>query len=277
VLAATLLALGAAVLHSAWNFAVKQSGDRFASLWGQFVVAGLVSATLLLAFPSLREFTWGWALLSGALHVPYVLLLTRAYSRSDFSVAYPIARGGGALVAGIGGVALLHDHLRPIGWLGMAVVASGLIALGEPWRRDPAVVWALLLALDIGAYTVIDAKGSRASASAGYVLGGFLVGAVLISATGLSMRRTADLRVVMAANWRKVSAAGMASMVTYGMVLLAVRHASVGYVASIRECSVVLAALAGWRFLDEGRGRGAQRLGASAVVACGLIVLVVGR
>ena len=44
MLVATLLALGAAVLHSGWNFVVKQSvGDRFLALWGQFFIAGLIS------------------------------------------------------------------------------------------------------------------------------------------------------------------------------------------------------------------------------------------
>ena len=45
MLTATLLALGAAVLHASWYLAVKQSdGDRFISLWGQFFVAGVVCA-----------------------------------------------------------------------------------------------------------------------------------------------------------------------------------------------------------------------------------------
>ena len=73
----------------------------------------------------------------------------------------------------------------------------------------------------------------------------------------------------------------MASMATYGMVLVAVRTAPVGYVAAIRECSVVLGALAGWFVLKEGRGTdtsdAGRRVRAAAVVAAGLIVLVVGR
>ena len=44
MLLATLLALGAAVLHSGWNLAAKRAtGDRYAVLWAQFVAAGLMS------------------------------------------------------------------------------------------------------------------------------------------------------------------------------------------------------------------------------------------
>jgi drug/metabolite transporter (DMT)-like permease len=41
VLGATLLAIGAAFLHAGWNLSIKQSGDRWHALWGQFFVAGV--------------------------------------------------------------------------------------------------------------------------------------------------------------------------------------------------------------------------------------------
>ena len=45
----------------------------------------------------------------------------------DFSRAYPIARGGGALLAGLGGIAFLGDTFTPVGVAGMMVVALGLV------------------------------------------------------------------------------------------------------------------------------------------------------
>ena len=67
--------------------------------------------------------------MSGLAHVPYCILLAKAYNVGDFSRAYPIARGGGALLAGIGGIVLLGDTFTPIGVVGMGVVATGLIML----------------------------------------------------------------------------------------------------------------------------------------------------
>ena len=64
------------------------------------------------------------------------------------------------------------------------------------------------------------------------------------------------------------------------MVLAAVRSAPVGYVAAIRESSVVLGAIAGWLLLGEGAGDHREirrRVIAAVMVATGLVVLVTGR
>ena len=45
------------------------------------------------------------------------------------------------------------------------------------------------------------------------------------------------------------------SIVTYWLVLLAVQRAPVGYVAALRESSVVLAAFVGTRYLSESGAR----------------------
>ena len=47
MLLATVLALAAAVLHAAWNLAIKQGGDRFLALWGQFTLAGAIGLVVL--------------------------------------------------------------------------------------------------------------------------------------------------------------------------------------------------------------------------------------
>ncbi|MGZ6950072.1 MAG: hypothetical protein ACXVJY_18530, partial [Ilumatobacteraceae bacterium] len=161
MLTATILALVAAVLHASWNLSVKQSiSDRFIALWGQFFVAGVLAALILVAAGGIPARGFLWAGLSGLTHVPYCLLLAKAYSVGDFSVAYPIARGGGALVAGLGGIALLGDNFRTVGLVGMVVVACGLIALAGRSASTQVIV-ALCLAVTIGIYSVLDAKGIR--------------------------------------------------------------------------------------------------------------------
>ena len=53
---------------------------------------------------------------------------------------------------------------------------------------------------------------------------------------------------------------GAVSLVTYGLVMLAVRRAPVGYVAALRESSVLVAAFIGWKYLDEGSAHSRGRL-----------------
>lgn len=278
MLIATFLALGAAVLHAAWNLSVKQAGDRFIAMWGQFLIAGVVGGFLLLAFPALRELSWRHAFASGLTHVVYTMGLAAAYGAGDFALTYPLARGGGAVLAALGGAVVLHDGLTPLGWVGVFVIGTGLVLITRPsWGTGDraAVGYAALVACTIGTYTVIDTVGSRRSGGSGYVLGSFVTTALTLSVTGVARGRTADLGAALRVGWRRLGAGGLASMATYAMVLAAVRHAPVGYVAAIRECSVVLAALAGVRLLGEGHAR--ARVTAACVVAVGLLVLVVGR
>ena len=68
---------------------------------------------------------------------------------------------------------------------------------------------------------------------------------------------------------------GAASLITYWMVLLAVRRAPVGYVTALRESSVVFATFLGWRVLREQSGL--RRILCSALIVVGLVTLVVGR
>ena len=46
-------------------------------------------------------------------------------------IVYPIARGGGALLAGIGGILFLDDHIGWLGFVGLCVVAASLMALSS--------------------------------------------------------------------------------------------------------------------------------------------------
>ena len=56
----------------------------------------------------------GFAALTAVTHVPYAAFLAAAYDHGDFSVAYPIARGSGAALAGRRHP-VLGDHLGVLG------------------------------------------------------------------------------------------------------------------------------------------------------------------
>jgi drug/metabolite transporter (DMT)-like permease len=275
VLLATSLALGSAVLHAGWNLAAKRAeGDRFVVLWAQFAVSGALAAVLLAGHAALAGMPasgYGWAALSGVVHLPYLWLLAVAYSLGDFSVSYPIARGGGAALAGVMGVVFRGDHLGAGEVAGVAIVVGGLGVLSLGRGRD-GVGMALAVAVSIGAYTTIDAQGARSSGSLAYVLATFTATACTMSLVGVVTGRSAAFAAVVGRWWRRALVTGVAALVTYGMVLAAVRHAPLGYVAALRESSVVLAALAGWLFLGERDHR--RRIGAAMVVLTGLVVLV---
>jgi drug/metabolite transporter (DMT)-like permease len=271
VLAATLLALASAGLHATWNLVAKRSADRFLALWGQFAAAAVIGTVVLAATGGLPARAWAWAALSGAIHLPYVVGLARAYDHGDFSVAYPLARGGGALVAAVGGVVLLGDELAAADVVAILAVAGGMAMLAVGAHR-PQVIAALGVALTIGAYTTVDAHAARTVDRATYVCAVFVMAAFTVTAFGVATGRWAAMRASARSDVRQHASAGVMSLAAYLLVLLAVRRAPVGYVAALRESSVLVAVFMGARYLDESGTR--RRVAAASVIVGGLVVLV---
>jgi drug/metabolite transporter (DMT)-like permease len=203
----------------------------------------------------------------------YINGLVGAYRHGDFSLAYPLARGGGALVAAIGGSVLLGDALIWPAWLAVAVVASGLLSLVGPGIHLPTLRDALITAAAIGSYTIIDAHAARlATSGLAYGLATTTAASLGVSATFLLRGRGPALVGAFGRAWRRWAIAGGCSAVAYALVVVALRWAPVGYVAMLRESSVVLGAGLGWLLLKEPLG--GKRLVSSVVILAGLLGLV---
>jgi drug/metabolite transporter (DMT)-like permease len=275
MLEATLLALGSAALHATWNLIIKTSEERFLTAWGLYLAGALLFLPVLPLVGVPGAAVLPYLVASSAVHIFYVAALVRAYQHGDFSVAYPLARGGGALIAAGGGVLFLGDVLPTLAWLAIAIVVAGLALLVRPGVSRSALLWAGLTAATIGTYTTLDAEGARRSSGLGYgiaIVGG---AALALTVAGVARGRSPALLRSMRGNWRRYLVAGACLTVAYSMVLAGVRLAPVGYVAALRESSVVLGAGAGWLLLHERLGR--ARLASSAVVTAGLVLLVVLR
>jgi len=281
VLLATILALASAALHAGWNLLVKTSDDRDLATWGQFLFGGVLVLPVLAVLGLPESVSFPYLAASGLIHVAYVIGLVKAFHHGDFSLAYPLARGGGALLAAFGGVVLLGDHMGNGQWVGLLIVGIGLLSLvgGKPSR--PAILWALFTAATIGAYTLVDSKGSRLSGNG--MLYGFALmpcSAVCISASQMLRGRTRAFGAAMRTQWPRWLVAGVFLTAAYSMVMVAVRQTDatgqlvpVGHVTMLRESSVVMGALAGWLWLHEKLGR--QRLISSIIIVVGLVTMVV--
>ncbi len=279
MLLATFLALGAAVLHAGWNFVAKRAtGDRYMVLWAQFFMAGLMCLPLAIGNHVLFGMpgaAYMFAALSGATHVPYTWLLAKAYTVGDFSVSYPVARGGGAALAAIGGVLFLSDQLTVWHVAGIVVIVSGLSLLAIGATAGNLVI-ALGVSVTIGVYSVFDAAGARTKRDTiAYIFATMVAGACANTTFGLSTGRRTQMAAMLRVRWRPAVVTGIATTVTYGMVLVATQHAPLGYVTALRESSVVLAALIGWKYLGEGDHR--RRITAAGIVTCGILLMVLGR
>jgi drug/metabolite transporter (DMT)-like permease len=274
MLAATLLALAAAVLHAGWNLWVKQSHDRWIALWGQMTCAGIMCSVLLVVLGGANNIAWWPLAASSTIHLFYVVLLARAYNLGDFSVTYPIARGTGALVAAIGGILFLSDHLSVLMFIGIGIAVLGILLLAGP-ADNSHVIAALLVSVTIGAYSVVDSYGSRQMGGNLYPLLLFIGTGISLSTYGLATGRRRDMATALASTWKRFCIAGIASGAAYWMVLIAAQKAPVGYVTALRESSVVIVALVGTRYLGEKDIK--RRVFAACIVVAGLGVLIAGR
>jgi drug/metabolite transporter (DMT)-like permease len=209
---------------------------------------------------------------SSVVHVVYIVALTRAYRHGDFSFAYPLCRGGGALFAAVGGVLFLADTLSGLDWLAIAIVVGGLASLVGPGVSRVALLWAGLTATMIGIYTTLDAAGARRSSGFGYAVVLVLGAGLLLTAAIVASGRAARLGPALHEEWPRFVVGGVCSTLAYSMVLAGTRLAPVGYVAALRESSVILGAGAGWLFLHERLGR--ARLASALVVTAGLALLI---
>jgi drug/metabolite transporter (DMT)-like permease len=274
MLAATLLALAAAVLHAGWNLWVKQSEDRWIALWGQMTCAGIMCAVVLVGLGGAHNIAWWPLVASAVVHSFYVVFLARAYNLGDFSVTYPIARGTGALIAAVGGILFLSDHLSVLMFVGISISVLGIMLLAGP-ANNTHVVAALMVSMTIGAYSVIDSYGSRQMGGNLYPLLLFIGTGISLSTYGLATGRRRDMAFALTSTWKRYCIAGIASGATYWMVLTAVQKAPVGYVTALRESSVVIVALVGTRYLGEKDMK--RRVFAACIVVAGLGVLIAGR
>lgn len=287
--AAIALVLASSIFHVAWNTLVKTSGDPLATST-RAVGLGVLAVTPFAALawlgtgrPALTPEGWAIAVGSGIVSAAYFVPLSAAYRRGALSSVYPVARGSGALLGVVAGVALLGERLQPPGYLGVALLLAGTLTAALATASRATVVPALLAGCAVASYSALDRVGVRTGPAWLYAWALWTVCAVgLIGWRALAARilRREPGRETTGANGdplrgaslRRSLAAGILIIGTYLLILLAFQIAPLAGVAPLREAATILAAAWGVIALRE-RERAGVRLGAAAAVAAGAILL----
>jgi phosphonate utilization associated putative membrane protein len=274
-----LAVLFGALLHAAWNALVKSSGDKQLDLALVHLLGALVSLPLLLWVGLPPVAAWPFIGMSLLIHVAYYITLNGAYQHGDLGSTYPIMRGSAPLLVALGSTAL-GEQLSTAAWLGIGAVTLGVLLVGlarpgETLHHGRAIAFALANAVVIAAYTIVDGRGVRISAEAGYTAASYVV--LLFVLDGIPYpalvfaRRSAASRQAMLAyarrRWPLATLGGLASLGSYWIALWAMTRAPVAAVSALRETSVLFAtALSVWVLKER---FGVQR-------ACGALVIVGG-
>jgi len=263
--------LGAALLHAAWNTLVKSSEDKELDTYAVAAGSGVLALIVIPILPAPAAASWPWLAGSAAVHILYFVFLAGAYRYGELSYVYPIMRGGGPMIVAASGAAVFAEALDGGQWLGVLLVCGGIVAFASGAHDRRATLFALANAAVIGAYTLIDAQGVRASAApVSYTLWFFAANALVIIAMGRLKRGSAVPRYL-GRHWRRALLGGACSVGSYAIALWAMTRAPVALVAVLRETSVIFAAVLAALVLKEKLTR--RRLFATGAVLAGLIFL----
>ena len=265
-----LAVLFGALLHAGWNALVKSGQDKTLDTALLNLIAGALALPMLAASGWPVAAAWPWIVASALVHVAYYGLLTAAYRHGELALTYPLMRGSAPLLVALMSVTVFGEALSPAAWAGVFAVCGGVLVLGlsrHGLDSGRAVALALANAVVIAGYTLIDGHGVRASGNAlAYVAALFLVNALPFGAIVLA-RRGWPVLAQHARRRAPLAALGAAASAgSYGIALWAMTRAPVASVATLRETSVLFAALlATWQLHERFTPR--RALGTAAILA----------
>ena len=271
-----LAVLGAALLHAAWNAMLKSGADKQLDTVAVAAGSGAVALAALPFVPAPASASWPWIAASALVHIAYFWALAGAYRWGDMSFSYPIMRGGGPLIVTVAGGAAFGEVLGGGQLAGVLLICAGILAFASHSAADPAaqrksLAFALVNAAVIAAYTLIDAKGARLSgAPVAYTAWFFVANGIVITAMG-AMQRGAELPAYLRRHWLRSIGGGACAVGAYGIALWAMTRAPVALVATLRETSVIFAAIIAFVVFKEKLT--GQRIAATCAVLAGLVAL----
>jgi drug/metabolite transporter (DMT)-like permease len=273
-----LVVLAAAACHAGWNALVKLN---VAPLLAICLISAACTVVVMPFMPFVglpAVASWPYILGSLAVHLVYYTALAEAYRVGDLGQAYPIARGSAPLMTAVGAALMFGENLTPFAWAGVSVLASGILLLalrgGGMLSRfnGRSVGFALLTALSIAAYTLIDGRGARLSVNvSAYIAWLFVLDGFMMLAFGLWWYGAAPLVAVMRTSWVLVMAGGALSTAAYAIAVWAMTVAPIGLVAAVRESSVLFASLLAVFLLKEPVVP--IRIASAAIVVLGLALI----
>jgi drug/metabolite transporter (DMT)-like permease len=274
----TAAVLAAALLHATWNAMLKSSGDRVVELALVNLSAGLVALASLAwtGFPGAEAAPYLAA--SVLFHAGYYGCLLLSYSAGGLSLVYPIARGASPLLVAVVSGVWLGEPLGLVQSAGVLLIALSLgsLALADESQAlgGLGLLASLATGVTIAGYTLTDGVGARSARTpASYIATLFTLNALPVLVPLFVWRRGVAAQRLRA-QWRTGALGGILSLAAYGLVIWAMTRGAMALVASLRETSVVIAAVIGTTLLGEPFGR--RRIVAAAGVALGVVLLRLG-
>ena len=271
--------LFAAACHAGWNASIKWTLDPFATT---VLIAACAGVVALAAAPFAgvpAPPSWPWLIASIVVHLLYFACLIEGYRSGDMGQVYPIARGGAPLMTAVVTTLFVNEPLGLAAWGGIVLLALGVLLLSLRGGRDiaaldrRAVGFALITAVTICAYSVVDGVGARLAGpgnAAAYACALFIGNAALVLIYGVARRGAAILSAMRFA-WKIGLIGGALTTASYTIAIWAMTVAPIAIVAALRETSVLFGAAIAVAFLGEPLR--ASRVVAALMIVGGLVLI----
>jgi drug/metabolite transporter (DMT)-like permease len=278
---AIILLLTSATLHALWNLLLKKSREKYIAMGWQVIISGVLSLIMLFFTKLPPRSMWLFVVASAILEAIYFVLLSFAYNDHDFSLVYPVARGAAPALVVLWSFIFLHEIPSSGGFIGIATIIFGLVIIGatgffqlhEGRPQFKGIAIALLIALVISIYTLVDGFAVKHGPALPYGLSLFTLLPVLTTPAVVSRFSWGQFIKIRTRQPGILILVGFLGVIAYLFALFSYSIAPLNYSEAIREVSVVLGAFAGWQFLGEKLGK--IRVLGAVVIFTGIILIAV--
>ena len=279
----TLLVLLAALLHATWNYLAKTIPSGAPFVWLLAVVMCILWFPVAAGYIYLYGFEWsaqniGILLISGVLHLVYFLILQIGYQKADLSVVYPLARGSGPVLASLGAVVFLDEHISTPAMIGLGLVVVGVLLITGllSSRQASAQVktglfYGIVIGIFIASYTVWDGFVVREMAIAPILLEYSTNPLRIAALSPVAWKKWPEVRAIWTGHRWKIILISIIAPLGFIFVLYALRVAPVHLVAPTREISIVLGVIFGAKLLTEQNFR--SRMAGALLIVAGIVFL----
>lgn len=283
---ALALVLFSGLFHVMRDLFVKKAVNKELFI-GLYLMTGLaLSLPYAVFFLTKESFTilnGGVVLVSGAIHALYLIVLAKAYSAGDLSHVYPIIRSAPLLVL-LFAILFLEESVSGRGVLGIIAITIGvyminakaltLKALLEPFRsirKEAASKLALLGMFIVATYSLVDKVGVSFFHPISYFFLLQCVSFMCLSPYLLRIKTVNQFKLEWKENRINIIQGAILDVLSYTLVLAALKIAPVSYVVSMRQYSVILAVILGHKLLQERYLK--VRMTATMIIFVGILLI----
>ena len=253
-ISAFFLILFAAFLHATWNLLLKSIPDSLVAIAMMNLFQSIIFIPIIFFIPLPTGITWYFILGSVILHNIYFINLGRSYNKDDLTLIYPIARGCAPVLITIISLIILKEKISLEGIIGILLVSAALFILTAEHYKKKFNFYvfkiSIFIAILISMYTLFDALGVRSAKNSFIFIAWifFLEGWVTFAYVYFQKKKFYKIN---SKAFILICLGSVLSFSAYAIILWSYKYLPAGYVASLRESSIIMATILALFFLKE--------------------------